>query len=122
MSSNFNSAKKAIIIANMTAVLLVIIKTVVWVMSWSLALLSSALDSTLDFFVSLFNLYVVKTSNDKDNTLYNYWKWKIQWIGAVLEWSIVWFSWISLIYFAIEKIINGWNLSTQIDRDESDAD
>jgi cation diffusion facilitator family transporter len=62
----------------------------------------------MDFFVSLFNLYVIKTSNDKDNSIYNYWKWKIQWIWAVLEWAIVWFSWISLIYFAIKKIINKW--------------
>jgi cation diffusion facilitator family transporter len=112
MSSNFASTKKAIIIANLTAVLLVIIKTVVWIMSWSLALLSSALDSTLDFFVSLFNLYVIKTSNDKDNSLYNYWKWKIQWIWAVLEWTIVWFSWITLIYFAIKKIIDWWAIES----------
>lgn len=112
MSSNFDSTKKAIIVANITAVLLVIIKTVVWIMSWSLALLSSALDSTLDFFVSLFNLYVIKTSNDKDNSLYNYWKWKIQWIWAVLEWAIVWFSWITLIYFAIRKIIDWWAIES----------
>lgn len=108
MNSNFNSTKKAIIIANVTAIILVVIKSTVWIMTWSLALLSSALDSILDFFVSLFNLYVIKTSNDKDNSLYNYWKWKIQWIWAVLEWAIVWFSWISLVYFAINKIINWW--------------
>lgn len=108
MNSCFNNTKKAIIVANITAIVLVIIKSVVWIMTWSLALLSSALDSILDFFVSLFNLYVIKTSNDKDNSLYNYWKWKIQWIWAVLEWAIVWFSWISLIYFAINKIIDWW--------------
>lgn len=108
MTSCFKNTKKAIIIANITAIVLVIIKSVVWVMTWSLALLSSALDSILDFFVSLFNLYVIKTSNDKDNSLYNYGKWKIQWIWAVLEWAIVWFSWISLIYFAINKIIKWW--------------
>ncbi|NDK08065.1 cation diffusion facilitator family transporter [Candidatus Gracilibacteria bacterium] len=107
MSSNFDSTKKAIVVANITAVLLVIIKTVVGIMSGSLALLSSALDSTLDFFVSLFNLYVIKTSNDKDNSLYNYGKGKIQGIGAVLEGAIVGFSGITLIYFAIRKIIDG---------------
>ncbi len=108
MKTDTSGVIKPIIMANITAVILIIIKTVVWLMSGSLALLSSALDSTMDFFVSLFNLYVIKTSNDKDNSIYNYWKWKIQWIWAVLEWAIVWFSWISLIYFAIKKIINKW--------------
>lgn len=100
--------KKPIIMANITAIILVIIKSVVGIMTWSLALLSSALDSVLDFLVSLFNLYVIKTSGDKDTSLYNYWKWKIQWIWAVIEWGIVWASWISLIYFAINKIIAKW--------------
>ncbi len=99
---------RPIIMANITAIILVVIKSVVGLMTWSLALLSSALDSILDFLISLFNLYVIKTSGDQDTSLYNYWKWKIQWIWAVLEWSIVWVSWILLIYFAINKIIENW--------------
>jgi cation diffusion facilitator family transporter len=99
--------KKAIILANITAVALVIIKVVTWILTWSLAVLSSALDSMMDFFVSLFNLYILKrSSNDHDET-YNYWHWKIQWIWAVFEWAVVWFSGLALIYFAIQKIL--WN-------------
>lgn len=110
MKTDTSGVIKPIIMANITAVILIIIKTVVWLMSGSLALLSSALDSAMDFFVSLFNLYVIKTSGDQDTSIYNYWKWKIQWIWAVLEWAIVWFSWISLIYFAIKKIIDWWKI------------
>lgn len=105
-TKNWKQIKRAIIMANTTAITLVIIKTSVWLISWSLALLSSALDSCLDFMVSLFNLYVIKTSHDKNTANYNYWKWKIQWIWAVVEWVIVWGSWISLIVLAINKILD----------------
>lgn len=98
--------KKAIILANVTAVILVIIKLVTWILTWSLAVLSSALDSILDFFVSLFNLYILNRSSNSHDENYNYWHGKIQWIWAVIEWAIVWFSGITLIYFAIQKIIN----------------
>ena len=101
--------KNAILLANVTSILLVIIKLVTWLLTWSLAVLSSALDSLLDFWVSLFNLYVFHKSNKKEDDEYNYWHWKIQWIWAVLEWAIVWFSGLCLIYFAFEKIIkNTW--------------
>lgn len=98
--------KKAIILANFTAIFLVIIKVITWIITGSLAVLASALDSLLDFFVSLFNLYILNRSSSKHDEIYNYWHWKIQWIWAVFEWAVVWFSWITLIYFAIEKILS----------------
>lgn len=101
-----NKVKKAIIIANITAIFLAIIKFTTWILTGSLSVLSSALDSLLDFFVSLFNLYVLKKSEKKFDENYNYGQWKIQWVWAVLEWAIVWFSGIMVIYFAIEKILS----------------
>lgn len=96
--------RKAIILANIVSITLVLIKLITWIVTWSLAVLSSALDSIMDFFVSLFNLYVLKKSNQEETKEYNYGQWKIQWIWAVIEWMIVWFSWLVLIYFAIKKI------------------
>lgn len=101
-----NKVKKAIILANITAIFLAIIKFTTWILTGSLSVLSSALDSLLDFFVSLFNLYILKKSEKKFDENYNYWQEKIQWVGAVLEWAIVWFSWIMVIYLAIEKILS----------------
>lgn len=101
-----DKVKKAIILANITAVTLVIIKVVTGLVTGSLAVLSSALDSLLDFFVSLFNLYILKRSSSNHDDTYNYWHGKIQGIGAVLEWAIVWFSGLALIYFSLQKIIS----------------
>lgn len=70
--------KKAIIFANVTAVLLVVIKVVTGLVTGSLAVLSSALDSALDFCVSLFNLYILKRSSSKHDDIYNYGHGKIQ--------------------------------------------
>ncbi len=100
-----NKIQKAIIWANISAISLVIIKLTTWIITWSLAVLSSALDSWLDFLVSLFNLYVFKKSDKKHCNTYNYGQWKIQWLWAIFEWLIVATSGWFLIYFWIEKII-----------------
>ena len=67
-----DKVRKAIILANITAVTLVIIKVVTGLVTGSLAVLSSALDSLLDFFVSLFNLYILKRSSSNHDDTYNY--------------------------------------------------
>lgn len=110
METKNKKVRKAVIIANLTALLLILIKLIIWIAAWSLAVLSSAIDSTMDFFVSLFNYFVIKTSQDEKSKEYNYGKWKIQWIWAVLEGSFIWISWIILIYLAIKKIIDKWEI------------
>ncbi|MGE4444153.1 MAG: cation diffusion facilitator family transporter [Candidatus Altimarinota bacterium] len=101
-----NKVKKAIILANITAIFLAIIKFTTGILTGSLSVLSSALDSLLDFFVSLFNLYILKKSEKKFDENYNYGQGKIQGVGAVLEGAIVGFSGIMVIYLAIEKILS----------------
>lgn len=101
-----DKVKKAILLANFTAITLVIIKVITGLVTGSLAVLSSALDSLLDFFVSLFNLYILKRSWSEHDETYNYGHGKIQGIGAVLEGAIVWFSGLTLIYFALQKILD----------------
>lgn len=101
-----DKVKKAILLANFTAITLVIIKVITGLVTGSLAVLSSALDSLLDFFVSLFNLYILKRSGSEHDETYNYGHGKIQAIGAVLEGAIVGFSGLTLIYFALQKILD----------------
>ncbi len=110
MQTNNKKIKKAVIVANLTAILLIIIKLFIWIIAWSLAVLASAIDSIMDFFVSLFNYFVIKTSQDNKTKEYNYGKWKLQWIWAVIEWVFIWSSWVIFIYLAIKKIINKWSV------------
>lgn len=101
--------KKAIVFANIAAIILIIIKTVAWIMTWSMAVLSSAVDSLLDFIVSSVNLYILKRSSSPNDENYNYWHGKIEWFGAIFEWFVVMASWLVVIYLAVQKILhNEW--------------
>jgi len=58
----FQSPKKAVIIASFAAFFLAIIKFVGGIMTGSLTVLSSSIDSLLDFFVSIINFFAIKKS------------------------------------------------------------
>ena len=81
-------------LATFTAVTLLIVKFIVWILSWSVAVLSSAIDSMLDMFVSIFNYIALKNSLKPADEKFNYGRWKIEALAAFLEWLIITFSWL----------------------------
>lgn len=99
--------KKAVTTAFLTAFTLTVTKFIVWIFSWSMVVISSAIDSLLDFFVSWVNFFAIKKSQTEEDDNHNYGYGKIEWLWALFEWSIITVSWLSIIYFAIQKIING---------------
>lgn len=102
----FSPEKKAVVVASLTAVLLIIIKWVFGVLTGSMAILTSAIDSTLDFFVSLMNFFAIRKSEQPIDEQYNYWHWKIEGFGALIEGLIIFISWITVIYFSFFKILH----------------
>lgn len=98
--------KKAVIIASITAIILIIIKWSIGILTWSMAIITSALDSTLDFFVSTTNFLAIRKSEEPMDDDHHYWHWKIEGFWAIFEWFIIIISWILVIYFSIQKIIN----------------
>ena len=103
--------RTATIVSSITAFLLLIIKFVVWIMSWSIAVLSSAIDSLLDLFVSIFNYFAVKNAEKEADNQYNYGRWKIEALASLLEWLIITGSWIYIFYASIMKFINNEQVS-----------
>jgi len=103
---NKNLEKKAPIVAMLVAFFLAVMKFWVWILSGSVALLSSAMDSLLDTWVSIFNYFAIKFAWEKADEIHNYWHWKIEWIAATIEGTIITLSWFYIIYQAIKKIIN----------------
>ena len=73
-----NIQKKATIISSFIAFFLAVLKLIVWFFSNSIAILSSAIDSILDMFVSLFNLFAVSSAEKNPDKVFNYWRWKIE--------------------------------------------
>lgn len=105
--------KKAVLVAFVTAFILTITKFIFWILSWSMVVISSAIDSLLDFFVSWVNVFAIKKSQEEADEDHNYWHWKIEWLWALFEWGIITLSGLAIIYFSINKLITWekiWNL------------
>lgn len=95
--------KRATIISSLVALILVIVKLAIGVASGSVAVLASAIDSTLDMLVSIFNFFAIKKSEENPNPAYQYGKGKIQAIASVIEGTIITISGIFIIYVGVEK-------------------
>jgi len=103
--------KRAPVIAMSVAFFLAIMKFIVWIISWSVALLSSAMDSLLDTWVSIFNFFAIKFSQNPADDDHPYWHWKIEGIAATIEWTIITLSWLYIVYESINKLLHPEKIS-----------
>jgi len=98
--------KIATITSSFTAFILMTIKLIVWIFSGSISVLSSAIDSLLDLFVSIFNFVAVKNAEKPIDKKFNYWRGKIEALASLFEWLIITGSWFYILYESIIKLIN----------------
>jgi len=107
MSTNASPQKKATMVATAVATVLTVLKLVIGVLSGSVAVLASAIDSLLDMAISVFNFFAIKKSEENPNDIYQYGKGKIQAIAGVIEGTIITVSGLYIIYKAVEKWMGG---------------
>jgi len=98
--------KKATIVSTSVAGLLVIMKMTVGILSGSIAVLASAIDSFLDLIVSLFNFFALNTAEDAPDDDFNYGKGKMEPLAAVIEGTVISLSALFILYEALHKIID----------------
>ena len=103
---SFSKERRATVIATATATLLALVKLVIGLMSGSVAVMASAIDSILDTTVSIFNFFAIKKSEEQPDDKFAYGKGKIQAIAAVIEGTIITISGLYIIYEAVMKLIN----------------
>lgn len=103
--------KTATMVSTWVAFILLTIKFIIWIMSWSIAVLSSAIDSLLDMFVSLFNYIAVANAEKNPDKKFNYGRWKIEALASLFEWIIIIASGIYIFYESIIKIITKEEIS-----------
>jgi len=101
----------ATIVSSLTALLLVVMKLSVWLLSSSIAVLSSAIDSLLDLFVSLFNFFAVQNAEKPRDARFNYGRGKIEALASLFEGIIITLSWLYILYESIMKLMNGSDVS-----------
>ncbi|ABB44125.1 Cation efflux protein [Sulfurimonas denitrificans DSM 1251] len=96
--------KKATVVSTSVAMILVVIKMSIGILSGSIAVLASAIDSILDLTVSLFNYFALNNAEKDPDTLFNYGRNKMEPLAAVIEGTIISFSALFILYEALNKI------------------
>ncbi len=106
MKQNSSLEKNAPLVATSLSLILAVVKLSVGLMSGSVALLASAMDSIMDMFVSIFNFLALKISDKKPTDEFSYGYGKVEAIVATLEGLLVLGSGLYIIYEAIKKYFN----------------
>ncbi len=96
--------QKATLISSTVAFILVSVKLFVGILSGSVAVLASAIDSLLDMVVSIFNYFALHNSDKEPDELFNFGRRKLEPLAAVVEGTIISLSALFIIYEAISKI------------------
>ena len=108
--------KKATIVASLTAILLTIIKLTIGIISGSIAVIASAIDSILDLVVSVFNYFAIHNSEKPADEKFNYGRGKIEALAGVIEGTVITISGLFIFYQSIintieEKVIKSIDIS-----------
>ena len=98
--------KKATVASSSVAALLVLIKLTIGVLSGSIAVLASAIDSLLDLTVSMFNYFALHNSEKDPDEQFHFGRSKLEPLAAVIEGTIISLSALFIFYEAIAKIIH----------------
>lgn len=99
--------KKATLISSSVAFVLVTLKLTVGIISGSVAVLASAIDSLLDLVVSAFNYFALHNSDKEPDEKFNFGRRKLEPLAAVIEGTIISLSALFIFYEAISKMVQG---------------
>ncbi len=97
--------KRAPLVATVISLLLAIIKLTVGIMSGSVALLASAVDSIMDMFVSVFNFLAIRLSDRSPDEQFPFGYGKVEALAATLEGLVVMGSGFFILYESVRKLL-----------------
>jgi cation diffusion facilitator family transporter len=98
--------KKATVASSSVAAILVFIKLAVGIMSGSIAVLASAIDSLLDLIISMFNYFALHNAEKDPDEKFHFGRSKLEPLAAVIEGTIISLSALFILYEAIANIIH----------------
>ena len=103
--------KQATVVSTSVAAILVVIKMTVGILSGSIAVLASAIDSLLDLIVSLFNYFALHNAEKNPDDNFHFGRNKIEPLAAVIEGSVISFSALFILYESLVKIAHPREMS-----------
>lgn len=98
--------KKATVASSSVAAILVLFKLGVGILSGSIAVLASAIDSLLDLTVSMFNYFALHNAEKDPDEQFHFGRSKLEPLAAVIEGTIISLSAIFILYEAFSKIFH----------------
>ncbi|WP_434636464.1 cation diffusion facilitator family transporter [Sulfurimonas sp. NW7] len=98
--------KKATVVSSSVATVLILLKLTVGILSGSIAVLASAIDSLLDLTVSLFNYFALHNAEKHPDDKFHFGRAKLEPLAAVMEGTIISLSALFILYEAISKIVH----------------
>jgi len=107
--------KKATVVSTSIAGVLVIMKMTVGLLSGSIAVLASAIDSFLDLTVSLFNYFALSNAEKDPDDKFHFGRGKIEPLAAVIEGTVISLSALFILYEAINKIVHPREMSQMVE-------
>lgn len=105
-SGSQSAPRKATLTATCAALLLIAVKLTVGLLTGTVTVLASAADSALDFLVSSFNVYAVRTIERPSDDTYNYGRGKMEGLAAFLEGLFIFASAAFILRQAIAKLMH----------------
>src|SRR5574344_380230 len=105
LKNKISPQKKATVISSSVAAILTLIKLALGIISGSIAVLASAIDSVLDMFVSIFNYFAILNSEKPADKKFNYGRGKIEALALFIEGIVITISGLYLFYEAIKKAL-----------------
>jgi len=103
--------KKATVVSTSVAAILVVMKMTIGILSGSIAVLASAIDSFLDLTVSLFNYFALSNAEKNPDDNFNFGRSKIEPLAAVIEGTVISLSGLFILYEALIKIAHPREMS-----------
>jgi cation diffusion facilitator family transporter len=103
--SSHRAAREGTYVATLTALLLILVKLGVGMLTGTVVVIASAVDSFLDFVVSSFNVYAVRNADRPSDPAYNYGRGKIEGVAAFSEGLFIMVSALYILRQAVFKFV-----------------
>jgi ferrous-iron efflux pump FieF len=103
--ASHRAARQGTFVATLTALILIIVKLAVGFLTGTVVVIASAVDSSLDFVVSSFNVYAVRSAGRPSDPAYNYGRGKIEGVAAFSEGLFIMVSALYILRQAAFKFI-----------------
>ncbi len=113
-SLSHSAPRKATLVAALAALLLILVKLAIGLSTGTVVVLASAVDSFLDFLVSSFNAFAVRSAERPSDQTYNYGRGKMEGVAAFSEGLFIMASALYIMRQAVFKFFTPGSLDFRL--------